>query len=194
MLANPKSLTYFGPFIGRERSVKAAAEEAGVSLEGMLYHVKRFLRVGLLVVSRIEPRVGRAIKHYRAIKDGFFLPLEVTPFADQEERLKASLEKRQDLIMRSTARVLREVGGEGWRIFRAKDGKVMSESAVDVTSADLLEDPAAPAAIDFDLGVALTREEAKALQGELYALMKRYGQAGRRGKRYLLAVTLLPLE
>lgn len=194
LLADPKSPSFFGPFIGQERSAKAAAEEANVSTELMLYHIKRFLQAGLLVVTRLEPRAGRAIRHYRAVNDAFFVPLEVTPFADQEERLKSNLKKRQELIMRSTARVLREVGGEGRRIFRSSNGKIMSEAAGDVTGADILEDPAGPAAIDFDLGVNLTRKEAKALQLELYTLMKRYQQPERKGKRYLLTATLLPLE
>ena len=113
----------------------------------------------------------------------FFLPLEVTPFADLEERLKADLERRQELIIHNTARVLREVEGEGRRIFRASNGKIMSESVAHSSSRDPLDDPTGPAAINYDLGVKLTYPEAKALQQELYSIVKRYQQPEQEGSQ-----------
>lgn len=193
LLADPKSLRYFGPFIGQEKSAKAAAAEVGVSVALMLYHLKRFLRTGLLIITRTESRPGRPIKHYRAVKDGFYVPLAATLFADEEERLQAYLKRRHDLTVSNAARLLREAGREGRRIFRAANGEIVTESAGGVISADPFNDPSGPAAIDFDLDVRLTTQEAKALQKELYALMERYQHPGREGKRYLLAVTLMPL-
>lgn len=194
LLADPKTFRYFGPFIAQERSAKEAAEEVKISVELMLYHIKNFMRVGLLEVKRMQGRQGRGIKYYRAISDAFFLPLEVTPFADLEERLTADLARRQELIIHNTARVLREVNGEGRRIYRASNGKIMSESVAHSSSRDPLDDPNGPAAINFDLGVTLTYREAKALQRELYNIVKRYQQPAQEGSRYLLAVTLLPLS
>jgi DNA-binding transcriptional ArsR family regulator len=194
LLSDPKTFRYFAPFIAQERSAKEAAEETKISIELMLYHIKNFLRVGLLEVKRTEARQGRSIKYYRAISDAFFLPLEVTPFADLEERLKADHEKRHELIIHNTARVLREVKGEGRRIFRARNGKIMTESVAHSSSSDPLDDPTGPAAINSDLGVRLTYQEAKALQQELYNIVKRYQEPGQEGSRYLLAVTLLPLS
>ena len=193
LLADPKSLRYFGPFVGRERSAKAAAEELDISVALMLHYIQLFLQAGLLKVAHSEPRAGRAIKHYRAVSNAFFVPLEATPFADLEERLTAGLQKRQQLIIHNTPRVLREVGGEGRRIYRASNGTLMLESAGDGSSPDPLDDPSGPAAIDYDLRVNLTFSEAKALQQELYTVVKRYQQPDREGKSYLLALTLLPL-
>jgi hypothetical protein len=108
--------------------------------------------------------------------------------------LRADLERRQELIIHNTARVLREVQGEGRRIFRGSNGKIMTESVADSSSRDPLDDPTGPAAINYDLGVTLTYRAAKALQQELYGIVKRYQQPGQEGSRYLLSVTLLPLS
>jgi hypothetical protein len=193
LLTDPKTFRYFSPFIAQERSAKVAAEETNISIELMLYHIKSFLRVGLLEVARTEARRGRSVKYYRAISNAFFVPLEVTPFADLEERLKADLERQHELIVHSTARVLREINSEGRRIFRASSGKIITESVAHDSSSDPLDDPTGPAAINYDLGVTLTYQEAKALQQELYNIVKRYQRPERAGNRYLLAVTLLPL-
>jgi hypothetical protein len=70
----------------------------------------------------------------------------------------------------------------------------MTESVADGSSSDPLDDPNGPAAINYDLGVTLTYQEAKALQQELYTIVKRYQQLEREGSRYLLSATLLPLS
>lgn len=44
----------------------------------MLYRIGQLLDLKLLHVSRVEPRHERALKYYRAVADGFFVPFELT--------------------------------------------------------------------------------------------------------------------
>jgi hypothetical protein len=93
-LSDPESFRYFEPFIARDRTVKEAAEAVGCNLDTMLYRVRKFLNAGLLKVTRVEKRAGRPIKHYRSTSEAFFVPFEVTPYAELEERLEALMRAR----------------------------------------------------------------------------------------------------
>lgn len=73
-LADHDMRRFLEPFLGRECTARAAANELGEDLDRVLTRVRRFLRVGLLRVTRIEPRAGRAVKFYQTVADGFFIP------------------------------------------------------------------------------------------------------------------------
>ncbi len=195
LLTDAKSRAFFEPFLARERSVADAAGEVGCKLDTMLYRVGRFQEAGLLTVAREQPRAGRAIKLYRSVADGFFVPLSATPFADLEERLRAQLEPQWRRSARAIARWLRTYGWEGQRFYRDGQGVVWSESARDLSTQFDPEDPAAPALFDIHGEVALRPSEAKALQLELHRLWQRYRDKaeGRPGQRYLVQLSFVPL-
>lgn len=192
LLADQNTFSYFTPFLAQERTASQAAEEVACSLNAMLYRVGTFLEAGLLKVSRLERRAGRAIKHYRSVADGFFIPFEVTPYAGLEEGLEAQIEERNQRVGKATARLLREAGIEGRRIYRSPTGEVWQEAAADLRSAVNLSGANAPAAVDFFREVKLTIEEAKVLQRELLAYRERYREEDRPGQPYLFEVLLLP--
>jgi hypothetical protein len=129
LLSDPASFKYFEPFVARERSVKAAADELGCNLDTMLYRVKKFLEVGLLEVTRLEQRAGRPIRHYRSVADAFFVPFEVTPYAELEERLETHMQAQLSLLVKGIARSLRERRWSGQRIYRNAAGEVWREGA-----------------------------------------------------------------
>ena len=57
----------------RERTLTELAANLGQPLPKLHYHLGRLTKSGLLRVSRIEPRAGRPIRHYRAIAEAFLL-------------------------------------------------------------------------------------------------------------------------
>lgn len=129
LLSDPRSVRFFEPFLGRERTVSQAADEVGVSLDTMLYRVRRLLAAGLLRVVREESRPGRAIKVYRSTSDAYFVPFHSTPYADLAERLREELgpflNESSDLL----ARLLTRLGVEGRRIFRTAEGEVWQDAS-----------------------------------------------------------------
>lgn len=192
LLTDPISVGYLSPFLARERTVGQAAAEIGCGIGTMYYRVGVFLQAGLLEVRRVEPRAGRSIKHYRSVADGFFIPFEATPYAGLEERLEAQRREIDQRYVEAVARLLREAGVEGQRLYRGPDGEVWQEAAADVNRVIDLDSPDAPAALDFFREVRLTRNEARALQRELLSYRDRHPEEERAGRPYLFQVFLVP--
>lgn len=209
LLSDPANFRFFEPFLARERSVAAAAEEVGCSLDTLLYRVGTFLKVGLLRVSRLEKRAGRPIKHYRSVSDAYFIPFEVTPYAGLEERLDAYYRERQKILVPAGARLLRSLGHEGRRVYRrSDDGEVWQESAGDTQTfidfydaeayARRFEARRGPFGEMMDDTLYLTEVEAKVLLLEFHDLWWRYAQrrshSEESGRPYFMQFNFLPLE
>ena len=207
LLSDTGSFRYFKPFLAQERTVSQAAAEVGCNLDTMLYRVKTFLAAGLLQVTRLEPRAGRPIKHYRSTHDAYLVPLRVTPYADVEERLRVQMQAGHDTLLRGTARVLRHRNQEGRRVYRRHDtGEVWQESAGDTMLEFDFLDPESlrahfetyrgPVAEAFGDELLLTDEEAKAFLLEFYALWLRYQGKENEPTRepYYFSLGLVPLE
>ncbi len=79
LLVHPKALVALAPFLEHERSLSAAAAEAGLKLPTLTYWVKRLLAVGLLIETRRQQRVGSAIRYYQSRERAFFVPYAALP-------------------------------------------------------------------------------------------------------------------
>lgn len=201
LLSDPESLSFLEPFLARESSISAAAEALDRPLDAVRYRVKRFLAAGLVEVVREVPRAGRAIRIYRSVADGFVLPFHVTPYADLEERLRASLGSDVEKVARATARALREEGVEGRRIYRGTDGNVHQVAALPERWR-----PSPHQAVEaFSREVELTPARARKLLADLYALVVDLGgendaeggdgDGGERTSRtYHVAFQIAPIE
>lgn len=209
LLSNPASFRFLEPFVARDLSVKAAAEEVGCKLDTMLYRVKVLLKAELLKVSRLEKRAGRPIKYYRSVHDAYFVPFEATPCAEVEERLTAHFRERQALVVPAMARMLRQVEREGRRVYRRlDDGEVWQESAGKAHSSFDLYDKESygaymanyrgPIAEMMDDTVMLTKREAKELLTDFYEVWRRFHEREQEEdaprQPYFLQFTIVPLE
>lgn len=205
LLSDPKAFEFFEPFIAREQTLTAVAEALGCRLDTLLYRVKVFVKAGLLRVTRLEPRAGRPVKHYRSAHDVYFIPFEVTPFAEVEERLAAHFRERQALVVPRLARVLRASGRDGRRVYRRLDnGDVWQESAGGVqTSLDLynaagyrdhLKTHTGPVSEFMDDTLHLTDAEARDLLTELYGVWRRFARKkeGDSSRAYFFQFVLAP--
>lgn len=195
ILVNPHTLRQLEPFLAREVTIKEAAKETGDKPNTVLSRVRRFLKLGLLEVVREEPRQGRAVKVYRSVADGFFIPFEAT----SAESLEAALAERdaywQALLRRNVVRArLEKVETYGTRIYRDSRGRLQVQMAVtpeqNYTTLDR-DDPAVLSA--WRDAVYLDFEDAKALQKEMFDLLKRYQQK-RGAQRYIVRLGLAPLQ
>ncbi len=194
-LTNPKTLRQLEPFLNRERTVLEAAQETGVKPNTMLARVRKFTELGLLVVTREVPRAGRAVKLYRSRAESFFVPYEVTP----SETLESAMQEREryweNLLRKNVVRVRSEdVGSWGTRIYRDARGRLQVQAAVTPEQNYTLLAPERPAALSaWRDSVYLDFDDAKALQQEMFALLKKYQQkAG--AQRYIFHLGLAPIR
>ncbi|MEM4847871.1 MAG: helix-turn-helix domain-containing protein [Thermosphaera sp.] len=171
-LSNPQSRKYFKPFVARERSVSEASKDVGCSVETMAYRVRTFMKADLLEVTRIQRRVGRPIKYYRAVADVFFIPFTVMPYTTVQEALEMQATTRMTSLLGSVARILDEIGRTGQYLFRGPDGDVWLSGTPPWGQPSSAKE--ALPALDSVGELQLTREQAKAFLEELLPLLDRY--------------------
>lgn len=216
LLSDSAGLRYFEPFVARECTVTQAAREADCTPDAMLYRVRTFVNAGLLVVTREEKRAGRPIKHYRSSHDAYFIPFEVSPFAELEERSRAVWREREPRLMRASAAFIRSLGQEGQRIYRSgRDGEVWRDSAAapgegggalgnllqNITDPEqamqVIANYRGPVGSDFATELVLEDDDARELLGALLMLWRQYQDKAThtaKGKRYHFSATFLPAE
>lgn len=204
VIAEPAALRYLEPFVAQERSVGQVAQELGVSPSGVLYRVRQFLRLGLIVETRAEPRNGRPIRYYRSVADGYFVPFQATSVTNQEALAAHAFRRLREQLDESVGQAWVKAFGEerpiGIQVYRGPQGRLSRNIAPDPRGLpserplDALLEPEAPAVWDSWGTVRLSGEEAKALQRELAALLQRYWPPSRSATgEYLLRLAMAPL-
>lgn len=193
LLTEPQSRFFFEPFLAQDRTISAAAREIECAVDALFYRVQKFVDAGLLVVTRVEPRAGKPIKHYRSNADAYYIPFDLTPFATLEEHLAGQMLDDNRTIVQSMANLLRKMGLEGRRLYRNSEGEVWSDAASDSHTPFQIGAENIAVAYDFSIRLSLDWEEAVELQQELHALYERYIQrASESGKQYIWRVALVP--
>ena len=183
------------PFMGRERSVSAAARELGVAVDALSYRVRRFVKLGLLTLVCEEPRGGRAIKVYRG-EARYQLPLAALPTADLRELagvLDAPLRAR---YLTGFAETLEHADFREWAVvcYRTADDPVRLELVPPISgwTPQQLMHPEVPALVFNWVPLALTAQGAKTLQAELLQVLARYQTHISDAPTHLLGLFLAP--
>ena len=195
VLINPTRLRQLEPFLGRECTVKQAAQETGEKANTVLSRVRRFLALGLLEVTREEKRNGRALKVYRSVADIFFVPFEATSVESLERMLEERDAYWEKLLRQGVVDVRREdVGTWGTRIYRDARSRLQIQTAINPNENYTMLDAERPAALSaWRDSVYLDFEDAKALQKEMFALLQRYHKKDG-AQRYIVRLGMAPLE
>ena len=174
------------PFMKRERTLSEAAGELGVKLPSLLYHVGKFIELGLLEVTREQKRGGRAVKVYRATAEAFFVPFQLTP-SETLGRLLLDLSAAGEArFHREAARAL-QADAPVWGLYLTCGRKgaeivpVPSELGYTQSYIDALFGPDMPAVFTGDGEVRLDFRMAKAFQNDLLELFTRYRQQDTKG-------------
>ncbi|HTD29469.1 MAG TPA: helix-turn-helix domain-containing protein, partial [Xanthomonadaceae bacterium] len=84
--------------VAQELSLQELARRQKLPLSLAHYHVTRLLEMGLVLVTREQPRAGRVIKYYRASARSFFVPAYLasqSPAKELVAELRAALEHAQ---------------------------------------------------------------------------------------------------
>ncbi len=195
VVADPYKAVYLYPFIGKTRTANEVALEYNLKLSTLLYQIRRFLKLGLLFVERTEARHGSAVKHYRAVANAFFVPLEATDQDSVESLLDRWLMSLQDVYVRSFCKALTSHSAHwGVRVARQMNGRLTIMPATEMNGDWNFVAPESPVLLDgWHTDLCLDFADAKAFQAELIALyIKYYGREG--AQRYIVRVALAPLD
>lgn len=115
--------------IAEAQSVKNLADQVGLPLNKVHYHIGRLVELGLLVNTHIKPRGGRSIKLYKAVAEGFYVSQIYldNPTADVQKELQTALEKSR---MKSEGGMLFHLDDNGYfkGEFIKDDGQDKSEA------------------------------------------------------------------
>lgn len=196
LLTNPAARQLLEPFIGFERTVTQAAQEAGCSVQRLMYRVEQFKRAGLLLETRQQRRSGRPVRYYRAVADGFQIPFEFTPFADVEDMTARQYAPFDRLRNRASAQRAVRLGYQDRIIYRdLNTQEINSESAIapermprnawDGTDGN-----------DVVLIARLSSEKARAFAlefGELYERIHAASLPESQGQSFLIHMGMIPV-
>ena len=190
-IRDPATLSQLSPFLARERTISEVARSQGVPVSTQFRRVQRFVRLGLLEVSRTVRRNGKPTKLYRSVADSFFVPSEVSEEPAvwsgtwnrywDEEFDRSLTEACSEWFPRWGHQVWRDAAGVlnislVRRPFEPVDLLALDSPAVVATSHDALY-------LDF--------EDAKAMQREVDAIWRKYAAIGG-SQRYLARIQLTP--
>ncbi len=189
-LTHPASQRYFTPFLARERTASDVARELDVDTGSVTYRINRMLNLGLLTQTRLTPRAGRALRHYRSVADEVFIPLALTPTASLAELFARGRADTAASLSTALERAWLQLGSEeGWgtHLYRHADG-VLNR---DFLPRDLLASEEfwrrvlaenAPAVWDQYAQLHLSHTQAKQMQHDLADLIQRYAKTSDRGR------------
>jgi hypothetical protein len=194
MLADREQLRLLGAFLGRENTISSAALELGVNSTKLYKQVQRFLALGLVKISRLERRAGRAIKYYRSSSEQFFIPFRTYPpeLIGQQNR-----QHHTRLFAQGLERVYRQerFTEQDWGAITAQmpGGGVYLSIANSLGQQWSYLDADAPAVVSGWNRIQLDFEDAKALQREMSELLLKYMKKGG-NHEYLLGTFLTDIE
>lgn len=165
--------------VRQERSLTELTRDLGAPLAKLHYHLGPLLDCGLLTVSRVEPRAGRAVRYYRAAAEAFLISL-----ADMAEpagarfgrELRQSLDERANRANLSLLHYLDEGGRNRLRLIDPENSRSTMR------------------AFEYWKVIALTREQRQSLAAEIDALISRYEPAapGQGGELFLVHAAFAP--
>lgn len=176
VFAAPRQRKLLLSLVDEERSLSQLARLTETPLNLLHHHIRKFMRLGLVRITREEARAGAPIKYYRATARAFFVPAEL-----MDAELGAGLSSQlRDLLARSLARSLQGVvyshDGKGprMRLVRDADARTM--------------------AIELWVELHLSEADAATLADDLRALLHRFeARSKKMHRRYLLHAAIAPV-
>ncbi len=188
------TINILAPFLGRENSTKAAADETGIKLNVLAYWVHKFFDAGILIRTRTLKRRGRPVHFYRAAADEFFVPVNLIANASDAELLARVQQQEYEAFTRNAALQGRKLSQQWCLHYCMVDGlqRWTMLPLEDIPPERLLERP-----LHDWLHLDLSEDTVKSLRQELWALMTKYqalnGQGSRR-KRITLHLGLAEMN
>jgi DNA-binding transcriptional ArsR family regulator len=169
VFAKPRQRHIVLSLIDTERSLNQLAAYTGLRLSLLHHHVQKLVGLGLVHVSRVQSRNGRAVRYYRASASAFFVPSELAD-VHVDGRLPGQL---RDSLERSRMRTFQGV------LYSWEGGG---------PSVRFMHDPASQlSASEIWLELRLSHAEAAALTEQLTALFSPFrGRPPDTESRYII--------
>jgi hypothetical protein len=199
-LTDVEAIGFLQTLIGAEHTVAEAAALWNVRVDAAYYRVKTLERLGLVRVTRTSKRAGRAVKHYRAISDDFFVPLGIIPEATLEAFLETANLHFQRQMLEAQSKAIHRAFSSGahrerWGIHIGRD----TTGQLNVHLSDThgndpdMNDPDVPLIADGWPTLHLEPAEARLFRQELLTLFRRY-EHYTGSRKYLFHFAFAPLE
>jgi hypothetical protein len=203
-LVHADSFRFLEPFLARENTISGAVQHTGADHSSVLYRVKRMIELGLLEITDVQARAGRAIKHYRSSADEFFVPFSATS-ADTLRSLNQQFTVEfQALFDQAYGAILERASNVyqlGVRVWRDPNGHtsrdLMPNDAAhgNTMLSDWILQPDMPPLWNQHALLRLSAKNAKLLQLELAQVWQRFaGLEEEEGQFHALRLGLVSLE
>ena len=167
-------------FILQRNTIKAVAEQLNRPLNAVHHRVKQFERLGLLRIEQLETRPGRAVKHYRAVAKGFFVPFTLSNVEELSGFLRQQMipmvHEFLDDLVHSAASLIQDITEVGFRVYDG-GGFLSRDFSPQGQQFDFFQsflNPEAPALMYSFFPLQLSKEAAKSLQHEMLELLQKY--------------------
>lgn len=186
LIADRAERRWLAPFIASELTIGAAAQIVNVSPTQMYKRVAKLLSLGLLRVTRTEPRAGKALRYFSAVSETFLIPFRVYPPDFIHAANRTLYDEAFKLALERLYREQRFVEND-WavRVAVAPSGDTYLQIVKDTGEVwDYLSDDAPAVASGWN-PIWLEPDDAKALQREMVGLLTKY--LGKRGSRAYLS-------
>jgi hypothetical protein len=200
VLSDVEMIRHLEPFFKDEITLSDAAKKLDLKMTTLLYHVSKWVQMGILEVTREEARKGKAIKYYRTSATAFYIPFEVTPSYSLQHLLTKMTYDVDTLFNREAAKVLQEATAS-WGIYLTCDKQgeiVMSLRQGDKEPKELEDysfDPNKPALITSVGVLEFDFETAKAFEKDLREVFLRYSKKqAKDGQPYAYRIGLTPVS
>jgi len=201
-LLEPNTLRFLTPFMGQRCSADQVAREMDLSLNTLLYQIKRLIKLGFLEQVEEISRSGRSIKLYRASADLFFIPFQATPFSTPEDMLLREYEPLYRTFLAAFIEAalqmvnLTALHDIGLCVSRDEEGRMCVQHGAHPLrelNVNPLEPQAPAILIRWEEQLRLDFEDAKAMQLELFELLERY-RAKEGSGTYIAHIALAPTK
>lgn len=187
LLMSLRATQRLAPFMHGEHTLGSAAAEAGVPASSLAYWVGRFLTAGLVEVTRLQPRAGKPIPHYRATASEFRVPFEAMSASSRESLFHGPRRHMFERFVAASDRAASRYYTEGIRV-RAHPDRGMELSIVEPAAG------APPPVTEWWGTATLHAEEAAEVHRLLEDIRTRYGRdlSGPGRDRYLMVLGFTP--
>ena len=180
LLANIETAKKLLPFFLAPKSLTEAAKEMKIEANSYYYWLKKFLKLGLLVVAYEKKRTGSKIKYYITPAKTVFLKADVGLLSIKDYLIQATTEYNKAIVeglVESLDSLEKDIGitisNNGKGALKTSIALLDKDSVPSLIRQELLK-PSSPAAFSSWSHLRLKYQDAKELQLKLASLIKEY--------------------
>jgi DNA-binding Lrp family transcriptional regulator len=171
------NLGFIAPFLNSPTPLAEVAEHLGIKLNVLHYHVNKMVSLGILKVVGKEIQDGRTVNVYQTPSKEFMVPFKYTSYTTLEDFFKDIT--NFDEFIRNVVKDFQNIN-DSWGVkIGSQNGKDIDIDIIPVEGQPNYEpldvfSPNSPAFLGGAESLAISFEDAKELQMDLYRILKKY--------------------